>query len=225
MKYIAHRPASSSGVSITPSGVLQRAGLADDPFTALLKLAVGEDWVHFNDALDTINARIIYNKCGWWEKYITGGNCLLGRDQIKDVLNCYISLAKKKTILEYDLANGSSATTDATDQTVADCAGVVVEQASVVLYELYYATMDRSIPTTRFLRPLTWNTSTDNRQTQPENKPRIPGLGLPWEDLISAVIWTGILAGTVVVGYYGFQFYNDLSAGRRATKRGTDAAD
>ncbi len=155
-------------------------------------------------ALSVITYRVNWNKGLFC--YIT--ECV-SYGNVRDIVTIYINLVKQGKIPEYDRVNNAKFI-NFIENEVFKIYGRNINDVKVVLWELYYATLDGSLSTDEFLRPLTYK-KTANYKEKPElegNSTGVEGFINNLAKTLKIVIWIIIIAS---ISYLGYTIYNSFN--------------
>lgn len=159
---------------------------------------------YIESAITTINYRSNWNKGMWC--YLTA---CISYENTRDIVTIYINLVKNGKIPEYDRKNNPSKISFI-EKEVQKIYGRNTNDVKVTLWELYYATLDGSLSTDEFLRPLTYKKTIAYKET-PDlegNNGGVEGLVNNLFSILKIVIWLIIIASVGYGAYVLYNFYN-----------------
>lgn len=159
---------------------------------------------YIEKAISTINYRTNWNKGTWC--WLT--SCV-PYENTRDIITIYIHLVKEGKIPEYDRKKNPSKISFIENQ-VQKIYGRNINDVKVTLWELYWATLDGSLSTDEFLRPKTYTTNIDYRET-PDlqgNTGGVEGFIFTIGSILKTIIWLIIIASVGYVAYVLYNLYN-----------------
>lgn len=150
----------------------------------------------YAEAITTVYERADYNASKW---NILPFRSTYRLQDVETVMNVYGNLAADGKIPEYDDRDSkgqNTANKALIISTVAQASSQQPTFVALVLYELFWATQDRSIPSGCFLRPLTCKKNADVQSNAPAQG---AGYGAALEGLVTNILLLAAAAGIVYI--------------------------
>ena len=192
---------------------LSSKGLSDYPFKAWVQWIAGKLGFSWDGSIDIVTRRINWNKGVMCVPVTTSSQCF-GNEEVGLIVSTYCNLVLSGDLPEYnrDTALGQRVIGQI-EQGVSDASGRPLERVKLVLWEMWYAYKDGSLPTDEIIRPITATNYASARETPPFVSSS-SSIGELFDNVATTLKWAFILGGSALAAYYAYQLYQSLSSSK-----------